>query len=261
MTDSTARWPTWPKSTALLVGLLCLLAGPARAAELMAELSERLVTISSGFTGTDILVFGAILGASGGQEAPQIAVVVRGPPLPVTVRHKRRMLGIWVNREAVTFPKAPAYYAVATTSDLTRLADPAELVRAEIGALHLDLTPAADTTETTLAAFRAALVRAKIRQGLYQREEGGVRVSGNVLFRAELRLPANVPVGIYRVTVYLMQEGRVVDEAASQIYITKVGLERRIFSFAHREPLAYGVLAVLLAAAAGWLGALMFRPR
>jgi uncharacterized protein (TIGR02186 family) len=86
-------------------------------------------------------------------------------------------------------------------------------------------------------------------------------VSGNTLFRAKLRLPANVPVGIYRVTVHLMQEGRVVDEAASQIYITKVGIERRIFSFARREPLAYGVLAVLLAATAGWLGATLFRPR
>lgn len=258
MTGIPARWP---KGAALLVGLLCALMGPTRAAELMAELSERLVTISSGFTGTDILVFGAILSASRDHEAPQIAVVVRGPPLPVTVRHKRRMLGIWINREAVTFPDAPAYYAVATTEELTRLAEPAELVRAEIGALHLDLVPAPDTTEGNLEAFRAALVRAKIRQGLYRREEGGVRVSGNTLFRAKLRLPANVPVGIYRVTVHLMQEGRVVDEAASQIYITKVGIERRIFSFARREPLAYGVLAVLLAATAGWLGATLFRPR
>jgi hypothetical protein len=38
-----------------------------------------------------------------------------------------------------------------------------------------------------------------------------------------------------------------------------VGLEARIFDFAYRYAFAYGVLAVIIAAVAGWLANVVYR--
>ena len=76
----------------LLSGLL-LGAFPARAVEpLVADLSKHLVAITTGFAGTDVLLFGAVeelAGASGGD----VVVEVRGPHRSETVRRKDRRIG------------------------------------------------------------------------------------------------------------------------------------------------------------------------
>ncbi len=60
----TRRRHKWAACGAVAVGALALLAwavaGPARAAPLIADLSKHLVAITTGFAGTDVLLFGAI---------------------------------------------------------------------------------------------------------------------------------------------------------------------------------------------------------
>jgi uncharacterized protein (TIGR02186 family) len=86
---------------ALSVGLaalaLCIM--PASASEdLVSGLSQDTVQITSNYTGTDIVVFGAIehLEDTGIND---VVVVVRGPEANMTVRKKDRVAVIWLNRE------------------------------------------------------------------------------------------------------------------------------------------------------------------
>ena len=242
---------------ALLVALLlpvCAIAQPRPVppdAPLVTDLSNHRVAISSSFTGTQLLVFGAV-------DAPgEIVVVVRGPAAPLTVRRTERVAGIWLNRRAVQFESVPAYYAVAANRPLEEIASASLLGRLQIGTQNIRL--AADVGEDQAAPFREAILRNKETEGLFESQTLPVTVLGNRLFRAIFDLPSTVPVGTYRAEVYLIRDDRVVAAQATPLFVDKQGFEQEVYDFAHTQPLAYGLVAVLLAVAAGWTASLLFR--
>jgi hypothetical protein len=64
---------------AAVLALGLAIAGPLRAAPLVADLSKHLVAITTGFAGTDVLLFGAI------DEPGDVVVIVWGPPQEVVM--------------------------------------------------------------------------------------------------------------------------------------------------------------------------------
>ena len=50
-----------------------------------------------------------------------------------------------------------------------------------------------------------------------------------------------------------------IDALSQNITVRKVGLERWIYNLAHDQPLAYGILSLAIAIAAGWLASAVFR--
>lgn len=257
--------------TALLALLLCF-ASAARADQLVTDLSEHQIAIRSNFTGTQVLLFGAIEANTEAERLldRDIVIVVTGPMRPITVRHKERLGGLWVNHTSLTFPRVPGYYAVASTRPLEVMAKPETLRVHQIGMDNIDVgMPVARGMDGSAVAldpdeernFQKALIRNKKREGLFLDNPAGVTFLGQTLFRATLDLPANVPVGLYTANVYLMRNGAVVDAIAAPLYIDKSGIERLIYRFAYNQPFLYGLLVVLGAALAGWLSSLIYWRR
>ena len=245
----------------LLVALVLalLLAGPssaARASGFIADLSHHLIAITTAFTGSNVLLFGALDEAGG-----DVVVVVRGPETESTVRRKSRIGPVWLNTDQITFANAPAFYAVASSGPLEEVMDEDERVRFRIGTEKLALQPvdAADRSAVELAAFREALVRNKARDDLYSIEVAPVRFLGDRLFRTTLSFPANVPPGNYQVEVLQLLDGTVVGAQTSVLVISKVGLEAEIFDAARNTPALYGLVSVLLAIGAGWTAGVVFK--
>jgi uncharacterized protein (TIGR02186 family) len=79
------------------------------------------------------------------------------------------------------------------------------------------------------------------------------------LFRTRIYFPSNVPTGTYTVEVFLVRDGNVVSAQSTPLVISKIGFGAELFDFAHRHPALYGILAVLVALAAGWLAGVAFR--
>ena len=225
----------------------------ASAEPLVADLSSHLITITSSYTGTDLLLFGAI------DQDGDVIVVIRGPEQPLVVRHKGRLAGVWLNRSAIRFAGVPGFYAVAATKSLGEIASASLLARHEIGTQHLRLEADAGLDEAEVAPYRAAIVRNMQRVELYPQQVGKITWLGKRLFRTEVHFPTNVPVGNYTAEVYLIRDNEVASAQTTPLFIRKTGIERAIFEYAHKQPFAYGVLAVLLAMAAGWLAAAIFR--
>ena len=258
-------------AAALILSITGLFAAaPAMADQLVTDLSEHKIAIRSNFTGTQILLFGAVEANSRDERGlnRDIVIVVSGPQRSTTVRRKERVAGIWINHDSVTLPRVPGYYAVASTRPLEVTADVDLLKREQIGIENVDFgTPTAqslDGAEEILPpdeeeAFIKALIRNKKRSGLYINDPGGVIFLGQTLFRATFDIPAKVPVGLYTATVYLLRDGEVVDAIASPLYIDKSGVERFIYRLAHTQPLFYGLVAVIGAAFAGWLASTLLR--
>lgn len=229
-----------------------------------ADASTRQVAITSSFTGTEILVFGTVENSV--QPSPEagtydIIVVVEGEPEPAVVRKKSRVAGIWINTSSMRFDAVPSYYAIASTRPIDEIAGNVLLDAKQIGFDHILMAPSgADASDTAaVESFKQALIRLKEGHGVYVKKDFGVTFIGRSLFRATISLPPNVPVGPLTARVYLFKEGKLLGQYESRVGLQREGIERFLHNFAISQPLAYGVVTVLLAAAAGLGAAYAFR--
>lgn len=242
----------WGAVSVLGLFLSLVATAPARA-QLVADLSEHLIAITTGFIGTDVLLFGAIDGPG------DVVVVVRGPQRTEIVRRKARIAGIWVNERDMVFTGVPSFYAAVSAKPLDEVLSPVARVRHEIGFDYLNITPARAAVPEDVSEFRRALIRNKQREDLYLEEAGKVTFLGSRLFRTRIYFPSNVPTGTYTAEVFLVRDGSVVSAQSTPLVISKIGFGAELFDFAHRRPALYGILAVLIALAAGWLAGVAFR--
>jgi uncharacterized protein (TIGR02186 family) len=229
--------------------------GPAPAdSPLITDLSSHLIAITSSFTGTELLLFGAI------DEPGDIVVVVRGPTATSVVRRKRPTLGFWLTRRSESFDNVPAYYAVATSRPLREIAPHSLLQRLQIGTENLRFRYLGTAPRgESIADYERSIVRLKLRDGLYREGIGAVDFLGPKLFRTEISFPSTAPVGTYQTEVYLVRDERIVAAQSTPLFIDKQGIEQEVYDFSRAEPAVYGLVAVLMAVLAGWVAAIAFR--
>lgn len=250
---------------AVLTLAAALAAGAARAEDLAAGISRDKIEITSSFTGTDVVVFGAIEMESGEAlpttEMRDVVVVIRSDkPYLVTVRKKDQVGPIWMNREQRRFAGVPGYYFLSSTRPLKDIASQEVLEQFEIGLERIALGPAPGAIGGP-REFREAILRSKLNQDLYSQHEGAVSFLSGSLFRTTVALPPNVPAGHLKVLVYAFADGQVTSSSTMTLFIDKTGIERGLSEFAHHWPAFYGLAAVLLSALAGFLASLAFRER
>jgi uncharacterized protein (TIGR02186 family) len=238
----------------LSITILFLAMPGAAQTPLIADLSEHQIQITTGFVGTDVLLFGTV------DPDSNVVVVVRGPEEETTVWHKGRYAGIWINDRRVVFQRVPSFYAVRSSAPLEEIATEITRKRHGMGAEFLRLRGSGeDITEAELQVYKEALIRNKQRQGLFAVGGDKIIFLGGQLFRSRLHFPANVPTGFYDVEVFMLQNGRVTHAQTTPLIVRKAGLGADVFFFAHTYSAIYGVIAVLLAVAAGALAAFVFR--
>ncbi len=267
---------------ALILLLTLLTALPARAESLIVTLSERTVDITSNFTGSAITVFGAV--RRDAATVPRasdydVVVTVTGPQSDRVTRLKQRVLGIWVNTRARTFEDVPSAYTVLSNRPVSEIAHPSLLRRFQIGIEqvlpHEDSDAAAtdndrqgdddaqaeapDSDGVDQRVFERAFLRLQSEARVYQEDPNAVAVIDNTLFRARATFPADVPLGLFDVNVYLFSGGVLLAEERVGILVRKTGFEQFIFRMSQRDQLMYGGLAVILALFTGWLGSVVFR--
>jgi uncharacterized protein (TIGR02186 family) len=260
-----ARWKIF-SAAALLFALT--LPAPAQSPNPLPEgiqigLSTDAVSITAGFSGADLTIFGSLENPDplvARQGRYDVIVVLEGPPRPVVVRRKDRVLGVWVNLESETFENVPVSYSVATTRPLQDITEPNSYKQLSLGASNLYMQPAdAGDSPATIEEFTVALRDRKAATGLYSENVGGVQFLSQNLFRATVRLAPNVPVGTHKARAFLFKSGLFLKESSAQLEIRKSGFEQSIFRVAHDYSFLYGVFAISLAMVTGWLGRLIFR--
>jgi len=226
--------------------------------EIVAALDDHVVAIDTSFSGSKVLLFGATEGEG------DVVVIVRGPSKDEVVRKKERVMGVWANKEQVTFSGTPVFYNIATSDKLEHMIPASVRQRLELGPDNLNTYLAPQSkgiSDEKRDLFWEALLRAKKRDGLYATSSTPVKFLGKRLFRADFFFPANIPVGTYLVYVYLVKDKEVVSSQITPLFVSKIGAEAEIFDFAHRHSFAYGILAVIIALIAGWFASVVFRKK
>jgi uncharacterized protein (TIGR02186 family) len=247
------------KRLALLLVALLMLTG-ARDPILVPEVSQHEVRVRQGFTGTELLLFGAILDPAGTRVARgyDVVVVLKGPSEPIRLREKSRVAGMWLNAASTDFRSAPSFFAVAASRPVKDIVDERTAAIYEFGTNFIQLSPSGEIDPAEQARFTAGLVDLKRRQGLYQEDMHGVNIRDQVLYQARINLPSSVQTGTYTAETFAVTNGRVVASAIAEVEVKKVGFERFVEVFAQRQSLFYGLLAVSLSIAMGWIAGRLF---
>ena len=220
---------------------------------LVADLSKDLIAITTRFTGAEVLLFGSTNGIG------DIIVVVRAPESKVVVRRKKRTGGIWINSDRVIFKNVPGFYHVAATQPIMNLLPEKTLKKEQIGAKYLSMKPFKSVSEYQTSDFTKALIRNKEKVGLFNSKFNKVEFQNNRLFRTKVKLPSNVPTGDYIATTYLISDGKIIERTDTPLQVLKTGFESNVFDFANQHPSLYGIVAILIALAAGWFAGVIFR--
>jgi uncharacterized protein (TIGR02186 family) len=197
----------------------------------------------------------------GSTDGPgDVIAVVRGPERDIAIRRKNRILGIWLNTRELTFKSVPTYYALYATRPLEAIAPPAMQALHQMGLANLRFAAGEEARNAgERESFRAALIKQQVAHGLYSESAGRILFLGDRLFRATIDFPANVPIGIYRVDVFLVRDRGVVSGQTTPLAVSQTGFDATVGEFAEQNAWAYGFIAVTMAAMAGWLASLPFR--
>ena len=249
---------------ALIAVLLALIPAAAGAENLVSGLSQDQIQITSNYTGSDLVVFGAIEQSADTDEDSEaghrdVVVVVRGPSAKMDVRRKQRIVGIWINNREITLNGMPAYYYIASTRPLDKIAPAQTLGQYQIGLDYVKPESASTHNQAKVEQFRQAVVRERVRSRLFAEAPAGVEFLGYSLFRVHVPVPASAPRGQYTAEVYLFKDGVVMAAQSTPLFVDQTGLERRLFNFARNDAFAYGVATAIMAMFLGWLSSLIFR--
>jgi uncharacterized protein (TIGR02186 family) len=156
----------------------------------------------------------------------------------------------------------PSYLAVLSNQPFEQITD-AETVRGQQLGLADRLLPQQLGNDVGDVVrddpFRASFIRLKTQHGLYVQKTNGVTLLTPTVFRAEIPLPAEAPIGNYDVDVKVFAEGAVLARAGSAFEIIKVGFEQFVANVAQDYGLFYGITTAMMAIMTGWFASVVFR--
>ena len=222
---------------------------------LVTDLSESTVEISSTFSGADILLFGAY----DGQKNDDIIVVVSGQKGNIKVDKKEKKFGIWMITESIKFLNIPKYYYIASNRKIEEITNKTEIKKRKLDLNSFELKNNKIDYKNLDKKWYEALKRNMKKKQFWKIEENSIKLNKNTLFRKTLSLPSNVSTGIYDVKILHYRKGNLISQEESKIKIDKTGISANIFNIAQNFSAIYGIIAVIVALFFGWFTNFIFR--
>ena len=222
---------------------------------LVTDLSESTVEISSTFSGADILLFGAY----DGQKNDDIIVVVSGQNGNIKVDRKEKKFGIWMITESMKFTNIPKYYYIASNRKIKDITNTTEIKKRKLDFNSFELKNNKIDYKNLNKKWYEALKRNMKKKQFWKIEENSIKLNKNTLFRKTLSLPSNVSTGMYNVKILHYRKGNLISQEESKIKIDRTGISANIYNFAQNFSAIYGIIAVIIALFFGWLTNFIFR--
>ncbi len=252
VSQRAAKWSPGEK----LRGALVLLALAGAASQGLAKPSVRLtptrISMGSFYSGARLRIDGLVA------QGSKAIVLVRGADREEIFNRKARFGPIWANSGTVRISGAPSLMLCFSPEPVRTLLD-SSVIRERLldeAAISARIGIAPRQEARAAAVIRADYLSLKLQDGLYQIRAGAVSMgtphSDGAPFAVELLWPKRAPPASYSVQVLECRAGVVVGEVSAPLEVVKVGFPESLAALATEHASAYGVLAVLVAASAGF---------
>lgn len=233
----------------LFLGIWLLFMGQARAS-VTCEIVPNYIPIHFFYSGAQVKIFGH------SDHPADFVVVIQDEAEKVTLRRKGKVKDLfWMNVGEITFEPVPTAFMVFSNKPLDQILDESEQTQYDIGyaALFKKVKVKPDPGPER-AKWIKEFIKFKEKLHLYREKFNTIEVKPegqSYSYHLELHWPFQAPPRVYTVTVYAIQDGKVVDTCKKTIKVEKVGLLKTISDLAFQKPALYGIIAIVIAVFVG----------
>jgi len=190
-----------------------------------------------------------------------VIVEVTGRDTDEAVVQKVRRFGLWMNGGEIVVRGAPSLY-LAMSSEPALPATPPENALWGYEALKKRVSFSGHIKETGSGRIFKEFLQLKESLQLYGIFPGALKVSSSSnnrsTVRGSFRLSSNVTPGTYQVSLSVIQKGEMRFRESVPLEVVMVGFPELLYRMAEKHALAYGFLAIAIAALAGLVVGLVF---
>jgi hypothetical protein len=186
----------------------------------------------------------------------EVAVLATGPSSRLVLRETARRWGLfWAPAGEVVFEDVPSLYLLRTSAELGELAS--EELLDELGVGYEALGPRAQRD------LYSELIRLKESEQLFSSSTSTIQIqgpleSGRQRVKTEIHIPPRAPEATYSVRLFGFRNRGLVATGEATMELGKTDFLALVSSLAEDHGLAYGILAVTAALAAGLVVGLLF---
>ena len=233
----------------IAVGCLQADGGDGRGSSVRVKVTPPVIGMGLFYTGADVRIEGVVSAGS------KVAVVVRGGQRSEVFNRKVKTGPIWITSGKVAISGVPSLFLRFTDGMLRD-----SLAREDIDRYQLDQSAIQRQMEVhpdhDHEVMVASWLSLKALDGTYALVRDGVKMeqprNGAVPFSVRFPWPRKSPPGQYTVRVYEYRERAVVATSEVSLPVERVGFPAWLAAVVQQRSLIYGLMAVLVAAVAGF---------
>lgn len=217
-----------------------------------------MVEIGAFFQGAEVALEGQM---PSGCEA---VVEVCGAEVNETLLRKGRRAGLWMTVGEIEVQDAPNFYLVlSSTPQIPELNG--EETPWGFPALKSRLKIRGALADREKDRFSLEFLRLKESEEFYGSLPGTLQVQnspeGQAEFKGAFHLPAKVPPGHYQVRLSVVKDGRILEQKSETMEVRVVGFPAFLTTLAYEHGALYGIMAVVIAIATGFLMGFLFKGK
>lgn len=229
-------------------------------AMLTAKANHDHITIDFFYHGSSVSVRGI------SEPGTDLVIKITSPEGHQVLKQKGKVAGmLWMNVGQLKFENTPNFYEVFSTRKIEEILSREEREKNVIGfpalAKHVEITPVANEEEKN--RWFDEFVKFKEDSKVYLASSGTVsttmRTDGKQDYYVLTDWPYQAQPGDYLVTVYAVQNNKVVEQATSKVNVEQIGMVKTLATMAQNSPAIYGFLSIGVALGAGVGVSLVFR--
>ncbi len=222
------------------------------------QVNPSVVDMDIFYGGVDLTVKGEV------PRGCDAVIAILGRTSKEDLMRKGKRLELWMNVGEVVVRGAPNLYLLRSNS-LSAVADVDLEAQWGYRALKKQITFSTKLKVSHGDELFHEFIRLKESQEVYGVYPHGVTITpagpGRNTAQAVFPIPTRVVPGTYRVYLFAVRDGLVVQRQSVPLQVRVVGLPAFLDSFARNHALLYGVMAVLIAMGAGLLSGVIFKKK
>jgi len=188
-------------------------------------------------------------------------IVLEGSSEKVTLNRKGRVGFIWMNTAQITISGLPRIYIMAASDALNNICTDSLREQLQIGAESLKPLMEVHSEQPFTGSEFDQFLELKKHNGMYDTKNKIVlepEIGNRVRLTSSLRIPSQMPPGVYDMYLYCFKDGNLVEKQATQFDIERAGLPQLMINLAYNHAALYGLIAIVIAMIVGIIMGVVF---
>lgn len=249
--------------TAFMLAIALAAPSYAVAQDLTARVSPDNVGIGVTYSGETLKIYGSL------PENSDVIIKVTSDNKDFTLSEVSRKGPFWINGSDITIKQAPGFYKLSSSKPVEQLLPAATRQSSNLGldVVSQSLVSQSKLDNPTLVSTSDGqtggtvydeFMRLKNDEGRYS-QDSNARIFDAKLFETSIDWPSSVTPGAYRVDVFAVRDGAIIEQYNSSVEFTEVGATNWVSELAHSNGALYGLFACVVAIISGFLVGKIFQ--